>query len=40
LLSFYDIDMQYTVEAGEFELMVGNSSRDPDLKKITLRVTQ
>jgi beta-glucosidase len=40
LFSFYDIDMKYTVEAGEFELMVGNSSRDRDLKKITLRVTQ
>jgi beta-glucosidase len=40
LLSFYDVDMKYTVEAGDFELMVGNASRDADLKKITLHVTQ
>ncbi len=39
LLSFYDINMKYVVEAGDFELMVGNSSRDVDLKKIILRVT-
>jgi len=39
LLSFYDINMKYVVEPGDFELMVGNSSRDPDLKKIILRVT-
>jgi beta-glucosidase len=39
LLSFYDINMKYVVEPGDFELMVGNSSRDADLKKITLRVT-
>jgi beta-glucosidase len=39
LLSFYDIDMKYLVEPGDFELMVGNSSRDADLKKIVLHVT-
>ena len=38
LLAFYDIDMKYTVEPGEFEIMVGNSSRDADLQKITLTV--
>lgn len=38
LLAFWDVDMNYTVEAGEFELMTGNSSRDCDLQKITLRV--
>ncbi len=37
-LSFYDIDMKYVVEPGEFEIMVGNSSRDQDLQKIILRV--
>jgi beta-glucosidase len=37
-LAFYNIDMKYVVEPGEFEIMVGNSSRDQDLKKINLRV--
>ncbi|HTY63555.1 MAG TPA: glycoside hydrolase family 3 N-terminal domain-containing protein [Acidobacteriota bacterium] len=37
-LAFYDIDMNYVVEPGEFEIMVGNSSRDRDLQKVTLRV--
>lgn len=39
LLKFYDVDMKYVVEPGDFELMVGNSSRDEDLKKLTLNVT-
>lgn len=37
-LSFYDIDMQYRVEPGEFEIQVGNSSRDADLQKLVLTV--
>jgi beta-glucosidase len=37
-LAFYDIDMNYVVEPGEFEIMTGNSSRDADLQKIVLRV--
>lgn len=37
-LAFYDIDMNYTVEPGEFEIMVGNSSRDADLQKVVLTV--
>ena len=37
-LAFYGIDMKYIVEPGEFEIMVGNSSRDQDLQKVTLRV--
>lgn len=37
-LAFYNIDMEYVVEPGEFEIMVGNSSRDQDLQKATLRV--
>ena len=40
LLSFYDINMNYVVEPGDFELMVGTSSCDADLKKIILHVTQ
>ena len=37
-LAFYNIDMKYVVEPGEFEIMIGNSSRDEDLQKIVLRV--
>ena len=40
LLRFYDINMKYRVEAGEFEVMVGNSSRDEDLQKVILTVTE
>ncbi|HEX9048465.1 MAG TPA: glycoside hydrolase family 3 N-terminal domain-containing protein, partial [Verrucomicrobiae bacterium] len=37
-LAFYDIDMNYSVEPGEFEIMVGNSSREADLQKVVLTV--
>ncbi len=37
-LSFYNVDMKFITEPGEFEIMVGNSSRDEDLTKIILRV--
>ena len=37
-LAFYDINMRYVVEPGEFEIMVGNSSRDEDLQKVVLTV--
>jgi beta-glucosidase len=37
-LAFYNIDMKYVVEPGAFEIMVGNSSRDQDLQRVTLRV--
>lgn len=39
-LSFYDVDMKYVVEPGEFEIMVGTSSRDVDLQKVILAVTK
>ena len=39
-LAFYDIDMKFVVEPGEFEVMVGNSSRDADLTKLILQVTR
>ena len=39
-LAFYDIDMKYVVEPGEFEIMVGNSSRDEDLQKAILTVAK
>lgn len=37
-LSFFDINMDYVVEPGDFEIMVGNSSRDEDLIKVILNV--
>jgi beta-glucosidase len=37
-LAFYDIDMVFRVEPGEFRLMVGSSSRDEDLQTVTLHV--
>jgi beta-glucosidase len=37
-LAFYDIDMKYGVEAGDFEIMIGTSSRDCDLEKLVLHV--
>ncbi|HEU5397628.1 MAG TPA: fibronectin type III-like domain-contianing protein, partial [Verrucomicrobiae bacterium] len=38
-LAFYDVDMKYVVEPGEFEIKVGNSSRDADLQTVILTVT-
>ena len=38
-LAFYDIDMQYVVEPGEFEIMVGTSSRKEDLQTVVLKVS-
>jgi beta-glucosidase len=38
-LAFWDVNMKYTVEPGDFEIMVGNSSRDADLQKVLLKVT-
>jgi beta-glucosidase len=37
-LAFYDVNMKYKVEPGEFEIMVGSSSRNEDLKKVLLEV--
>jgi beta-glucosidase len=37
-LAFTNINKEYVVETGDFEIMVGNSSRDQDLKKIILHV--
>ena len=39
-LSFYDINMAWTTEPGEFDVMVGNSSRDQDLKHVLLTVSR
>lgn len=32
-LKFHNLQMQYVSEPGDFEIMIGNSSRDKDLKK-------
>ena len=37
-LAFYDVHMKFVVEPGEFEIMVGSSSRDGDLQKVILSV--
>ena len=37
-LAFYDINMTYCVEPGEFMIMTGSSSNDKDLKSTTLEV--
>jgi len=37
-LAFHNIDVKFVVEPGEFEIMVGNSSRDADLLKTVLTV--
>jgi beta-glucosidase len=39
-LAFYDVNLEYVVEPGDFEIMVGNSSRDADLQKIILTVVK
>ncbi len=38
-LAYYDVNMSYVVEPGEFEIMIGSSSRDCDLRKVVLTVT-
>ncbi|MEQ9308260.1 MAG: glycoside hydrolase family 3 N-terminal domain-containing protein [Balneolaceae bacterium] len=37
-LAFYNVRMDFIVEPGEFEIMIGNSSRDEDLIKAILTV--
>jgi len=39
-LAFWDVNMKYLVEPGEFEVMVGNSSRDADLERVILTITK
>jgi len=38
--AFCGVHMKYVVEPGEFEIMVGTFSRDVDLQKVVLTVTQ
>ncbi|MGZ5192169.1 MAG: glycoside hydrolase family 3 C-terminal domain-containing protein, partial [Flavisolibacter sp.] len=37
-LAFHNVDIKFVVEPGEFEIMVGSSSKDEDLEKIILKV--
>jgi beta-glucosidase len=37
-LAFYDTNLRWSVEPGEFEIMAGTSSRDCDLTTVVLRV--
>ncbi len=37
-LSYWNRNMQYGVEKGEFEIMIGSSSQDKDLKKVKIEV--
>ncbi|MDZ7337404.1 MAG: glycoside hydrolase family 3 C-terminal domain-containing protein [candidate division KSB1 bacterium] len=39
-LAFTNIDKELTVEPGDFEIMVGSSSRDEDLSKVLLHVVR
>jgi beta-glucosidase len=39
-LAFWDVNIKYRVEPGDFEIMVGTSSRDADLQKLVLQVTK
>ena len=39
-LAFYDIDMNYCVEPGDFSIMVGSSSDSKHLKSTTLKVNK
>jgi beta-glucosidase len=39
-LAFWDVNLKYVVEPGEFEILVGNSSRDQDLQKAILTVVK
>lgn len=39
-LSMWDYDMNWVVEPGDFDIMVGSSSRDEDLQSLILTVTE
>ena len=39
-LAFFDTRMNFIVEPGEFEIMIGNSSKDEELTKVILTVEE
>ena len=38
--AYYDSEMKYIVEAGEFNILLGNSSRDEDLKSTSFSIEE
>ena len=38
MLAYYNLDMNWVVEPGDFKIMVGGSSRNKDLKSVRLKV--
>ena len=38
--AYYDSEMKYIVEAGEFNILIGNSSRDEDLKNTSFSIEE
>jgi len=38
--AFYDSEMNYIIEAGEFNILVGNSSRNEDLKSLSFNIEE
>ena len=38
--AYYDSEMKYIIEAGEFDIFVGNSSREKDLKRVSFFVEE
>ena len=39
-LAFFDVDMKFVVEPGQFDIMIGTSSCHEDLQKVVLNVTK
>ena len=38
--AFYDSEMNYIIEAGEFNILTGNSSRNEDLKSVSFSIEE
>lgn len=39
MLAYYNLDLEWQLEPGEFTVMLGGSSRDSELQSVTLKVT-
>ncbi|MCH1488676.1 MAG: fibronectin type III-like domain-contianing protein, partial [Pseudomonadales bacterium] len=39
MLAYYNLDMEWQLEPGDFTVMLGGSSRDSELQSVTLNVT-
>ncbi|MDG2078467.1 MAG: fibronectin type III-like domain-contianing protein [Pseudomonadales bacterium] len=40
MLAYYNLDLEWQLEPGEFTVMLGGSSRDSELQSVTLKVTR